>query len=38
VPPDLKLALTLGVRKEDDMCEVIFGIPKEKLLEARGIN
>jgi hypothetical protein len=38
VPPDPKLASTLGVRKEDDMYEVIFDIPKEKGLEARGID
>jgi hypothetical protein len=38
VPPDPKLVLTLDVRMEDDMCEVIFDIPKEKGLEARGID
>jgi len=28
--PNPKLVLTLDVEMEDDMCEVIFGIPKEK--------
>jgi hypothetical protein len=38
VPPDPKLGFTLDVETKDDKCEVKSGIPKEKGLEAQGID
>jgi hypothetical protein len=38
VPPDPKLGFILVVEMEDEKCDVMSGIPKEKGLEAEGID
>jgi hypothetical protein len=38
MPPGPKLGFTLAVGMEDEICDVMLGIPKEKGLETEGIN